>query len=222
MGVDRVPSEFVWKVRAELVDELLRLGSGAGVSIEFDTSADPAGVGPEHYDRWRRGLREACFAVADPAIRGRMIALVVELQRRDRVDASLQRLNAQSDLERARQSWAWFVLACLLAVGSVWIGNRLGGMPGQIVGIACAALVAATMFRIRERFTDRAARKAGDRLATVIERSNTLAKRPPVFSAREAASGIVCPAFGALSAVEDDRVRAEYLLRLRLSRYSLR
>jgi hypothetical protein len=207
IGDDRMPTEYAWKTRADLFDELCRLEADAGVSPGIGVlygSPEPSRL---EYDARRRGIRQAYFAIGDPQLRARMIGLAVELQHRERAESSLQRLSAQRALAQARDggNWLVFALAILLPVVCVWIGYLIAGVPGELGGIVVAVVVAVALARDQRRRIDRDVAAAKGRLSIADDQAKVLEERPPVFDAQEAASGLESVEFGALSATVDRR-----------------
>jgi hypothetical protein len=202
-----MPTEYAWKTRADLFDELCRLEADAGVSPGVGTlygSPEPSRL---EYDARRRGIRRAYFAVQDQELRARMIGLAVELQQRERAESSLQRLSAQRALAQARDggNWVVFALAILLPIVCVWIGYLVAGVPGELGGIVVAVAVAVALARDQRRRIDRDVAAAKGRLSIADDKAKVLEERPPVFDAQEAASGLESTEFGALSATVDRR-----------------
>ncbi len=200
-------SEYAWKTWLDLFDELRRIEAQAGVSPGIATLYGSPEPSRDEYDLRRRRLRRAYFEVRDTELRTRMIGFAVELQRRERAEASLKQLSAQRAVAQAKDGGNWFVfaLAVLVPLACVWIGYLLAGLPGEIGGVVVAMLVAGTLFRRERRTIDRSIRAAESRLAIVDDRARALEERPPVFEEREAQTGVESLEFGALSAVPDQK-----------------
>lgn len=193
-------SGYAWKTRGELAEELARLEQRADVQTRWTDSLAGHGASAGEYDPWRRQLRRAYFRVADGELRKAMIALAIELHRRDRVDANLERLTAQRAVASAREGEDTRALALAVAIPliCVGVGYLLAGVPGEVGGVVVAILLSGWVFRRHRRSVESAVEQAREGLKRAERGASDFEARPAPFDAGEAASGIENPQFGAL------------------------
>ena len=202
-----MPTEYAWKTRTELFDEVRRLEQEAGVAPGIATLYGPPQPTRLEYDSRRHRIRRAYFAIGDPKLRAHMIGLVIEMQHRERAHTSLERLSAQSAVAEARDggNWLVFALAIALPIACVWLGYLIAGVPGEIGGVIVAVALAGALARDQRRRIDRGVALARRRLEIAEDRAKTEEERPAVFDASEADTGSESLEFGALSATAGRR-----------------
>lgn len=185
--------EHAWKTRAELADEVRRLESRTGATPGIDSLLRTPVRRADEYERCRRDLRRAYFAVADPAVRIRMIGLAVELQLRDRIEWNLTRQSARRDVEildADRPVPGSLALGVLFALACAWIGHWLAGSAGETAGIALSVVCVATYFGRRRCRADSALAKAIARRASAEIRAREWDDAAMLFDSQEAATGV--------------------------------